>query len=166
MIHVIVADNHALHLYECVQAAGRIEELAAYPSFIAPHERDMGADRPGRTVAGAAGIRHSFEPSTRAKETVQRRWLKAVGESLGSLLHDRDNELLILVAAPRLLSRLRAALPASLLARVATEVPRDLGGVPHAQLTKRLQPTIRSVMLKQGTLPRPRSTERTRPSPA
>lgn len=149
MIHVLVADNRSIRLFEARPPQCRLEELAIFRNLaLGKHERDLQSDRPGRVVGGVSGVHHSYEPSTRPSEHVRQHWFRSVGPSLQSFLADRRSDALVLVAAPRVLSFLREGLPATLRRRVAAEVRLDLGRHPPSALTRRLLPTLRTVLRK------------------
>lgn len=146
MIHVLVADSRLLRVFEARPPECRLEEIADFRNYATGrHERDLSSDRPGRVIGGTSGIHHSYEPAVRASVYSKQRWLKSLCEPLRELLTDHRADQLMLVAAPRTLSALRASLPVELRKRVVLELPRDLSGHARGALIKRLQPTLRSI---------------------
>jgi protein required for attachment to host cells len=144
MFHVIVADSHAVRVFETGAKGERLDELVVYRNQAGKHERDVVTARPGRVVNRAAGIRQSFEPKVSARQYLMQRWLKAVGLGLPSFLASHDSEGLILVAGPRMLANLRRFLPSAVTTRIRAEIPHDLIHQPVIALRKRLQPVVRA----------------------
>ena len=147
MFLAILADNQTLRVIEVAPIGMALREVAEFRNRAAAcHERDLVTARPGRVFNRAAGTRQAYEPKTSAKQTLTRRWLKAVGVQVQSLLSERGVQALILVAAPRMLAEMRRALPASVLTQVRAQLARDLIHQPNMILRKRLQPCVRAAM--------------------
>lgn len=144
MFHVIVADSHAVRVFETNSSGAALEELVVFHNRSAnQHERDLVTARPGRVINRAAGIRQSFEPKVSAKQYLTLRWLKVTSLQLQAFLAARGSEAVILVAAPRLLAELRRHLPGGVRALIRAELARDLMHQPIIALQKRLQPSVR-----------------------
>jgi protein required for attachment to host cells len=143
---VVVADQGEARLYLLLPPAslrliGRHENPAAFL-----HDRDLKSDRPGRVYNSAAaprGRRGAMAHHATGGERTPRRQLATVfarqiaGEiktATKAKLFDR----LILIAEPRFLGTLRRALPATLRAKVAVQIAKDLMHLPSAQLRIRV----------------------------
>jgi len=100
--------------------------------------REIGSDRPGRTFESADTARHSYAPRvdwhTFEKHLFARRVVEAIKRT--EARHGIDG--LILVAPPKALGELRAALPEALHRRLKAEVHKDLTGLSEHDLMARL----------------------------
>jgi protein required for attachment to host cells len=147
VIHALVADSRAIRIFEADPSVRSLDEIAVFHNEASHgHERDLVSDRPGRTINTASGMHHAYQPRTRASEHALQMWLRTVGSAVRDLLLSRDSELLVLVASPRVLPRLRKSLPAAVRKAVAREVPLDLVHQPAAALKKRLRPALRAAV--------------------
>jgi protein required for attachment to host cells len=167
MFHVIVADGHAVRVFETDSKGAVLYELVVYRSQVGRHERDLVAARPGRVINRAAGIRQTFDPKVSAKQRLTQRWMKLVGLQLEPFLASRGSEGVILVAGPRMLADLRRLLPAETRARIRAEIARDLAHQPKVALRKRLQPVVRAAarsVLQSSIVPSRRHAVLGRPS--
>lgn len=101
------------------------------------------ADRPGRTFDRSRDEgRHAMEPDTDPKRVEKEKFAYRVAELLEQGLNDGRYGELLLVAEPRMLGHLREALPKRVRERITKEIDRDLTGLPHPDLEKRLAPEI------------------------
>ena len=100
------------------------------------HERDLTSDRPGRD-SGRGGRHHAMDAATPAKEQDEVRFAKAIAEVLESARLEGVEEF-VLVAAPRMLGRLRAALSKQVSDRVAREIDSDLTTLGEREILDRL----------------------------
>lgn len=107
------------------------------------HARDLGHDRPGRVVESVGGARHAHEP----RVDPHRRAKTAFAERLAAFLEAGDGappfDALVLVAPPRMLGDLRAALGQRAAARVVREIGKDLTRTPVARRTAYLLEALR-----------------------
>lgn len=153
MLHALVADARAVRIFEAGSAVRSIDEIAVFHNKASHgHERDLVADRAGRTIHGAARMHQAYAPRTSATEHALQVWLKAVGVAVRDLLQSRESELLVLVASPRMLARLRKSLPATVRKAVAEEVPLDLVHQPTLALKTRLRLTLRAAVRSRSTV--------------
>lgn len=147
MIHALVADGRAVRIFEAGPAVRSIEEIAVFHNDASHgHERDLAADRPGRTINAASRMRQTYEPRMSRSEHAMQLWLRTVGSDVLDILQSRESELLVLVAAPRMLARLRKALPPTVRKAVAEEVSLDLVHQPALALEARLRPALRAAV--------------------
>jgi protein required for attachment to host cells len=101
-----------------------------------PPDRDQGADAPGR-IAKGEGRRAAVEVEPR-RDRAEAAFAAAAAAALTSLAAASPPCDLILVAPPRTLNALRAAMPKRLRARVAGEVAKDLVKHSLPELTRAL----------------------------
>jgi protein required for attachment to host cells len=146
MFHVIVADAQTVRVFESEAENRGLEELAVFHNPDAKaHERDLVADRPGRTASSANKARQAYEPKGSARQYALQRWLKLIGAQLRSLLAARRTEGVALIAAPRLLAQLHGALPPRVTDLPRVELSRDFAKQPLASLERRAQPMLREL---------------------
>ena len=150
MLHVVVADNSTVRVYETIALGSALVAIAAFHNPVGKHERDMVTSRPGQVINRAAGIPQSYEPKVSARQQLTQRWLKLVGAQLQLLLTGHKSAGMILVAAPRLLAEFRRQLPTRTRALILGQLARDLTHHPVSVLTKRVQPAMRAAARAQA----------------
>jgi protein required for attachment to host cells len=122
---VVVADERDVNFYDLEtpraspQARGSLHNDGARP------DRELETDRPGRRFGGTDGSRHAVggERSTHEHESEQ--FARQVARTLDVARTRHEFDRLVLIAAPRMLGLLRAALPAPCRSVVAAEVAKD-----------------------------------------
>lgn len=143
---VVVADQGEARLYRMLPPAslrliGRHENPAAHL-----HDRDLKSDRPGRVydrAAAPASRRGAMAHHATGGERKPRRQLvtvfaRQIAAEIRAAAKVQPFDRLILVAEPRFLGTLRRALPATLRAKVAVQIAKDLTHLPGAQLRIRV----------------------------
>lgn len=90
-----------------------------------PANHEQGADRPGRVFEGSTG-RRSAVGQTDWHDQAEAAFAKDVTEALAELHRKNKVPHLVLVAAPRALANLRAAMPAAVRSITVSEVDKDL----------------------------------------
>lgn len=102
-----------------------------------PPTREHGTDRPGRSH-DRVGPGRSAVGQTDWHAQAETAFVKTVAAELERLCRAEKVSSLVLVAAPRALADLRAALPASVRERTTGEVDKDLVNHPIAEVGKLL----------------------------
>jgi protein required for attachment to host cells len=93
------------------------------------------SDRPGRVHESADTARHSLKPETKVARRVAQAFARELADRLSAKApYDR----LILVAPPRFLGELKAALPKSVAGRVILTVDKDLTRESDREIARRL----------------------------
>jgi protein required for attachment to host cells len=87
---------------------------------------DLGSDRPGRCQKGT-GRRSAFEPHTNLTDVALDHLVSEIVANLVAGVDAGECDAIVLVAPPRLLGRLRAAIPGPLAHRVVESFVLDLG---------------------------------------
>ena len=100
--------------------------------------RDIASDRPGRAFDSAGIGRHAMQPPSDPHEHEEARFLRGVAAYLEQANTEHAFDRLVLVAAPKALGTLRAALSKPLAAKVAGELNKDLTQVPVHDLGNHL----------------------------
>ncbi len=123
--------------------AGRSSPLVPVTSVEHPPStmptRELGADRPGRVHDSADVGRHAMEPRVDCHRFEKTRFAEKMAAILNKGRADGDFDELVLVAPPRTLGELRAALDKPTRASISAELNKDLTGERADQLAKRLE---------------------------
>ncbi len=101
--------------------------------------RDIQADRPGRTFDSAGEGRHAMEPRTDPHQHDEREFIRDVVDRLNGFAQRGAFERLVLVAAPRALGDMRQLMPKPLSARVVGTVAKDLTKAEPADIETHLE---------------------------
>lgn len=140
---VLVAHRSGARLFEN-RGPGKglelVQDLEHPAGKLKNHEID--SDKHGRSFDRRGAGRHAYtteqDPTTHIAAQFAR--------ELAALLEDGRNqqryEQLVLVAEPRFLGRLRAALSAQTAARVSATLDKDLGGIEARDLPKHLEEVV------------------------
>ena len=101
--------------------------------------RDIGADRPGRVHDRAGQGRHAMEPRVDWHEFEKQLFAKRVADHLNRAAKQNAYDRLVLVAPPKALGGLRAALDKQTANRVIAELDKDLTHVSDHDLPGHLE---------------------------
>ena len=112
----------------------KVEETLSQPN---EPDREIGADKPGRTHA-ADGQSASAVEQTDWHEQAEAKFLKLVAAKMEVLVREKNARRIILVAPPKALGTLRANLSADVQAAVSAEVPKDYINLPVDQIERHL----------------------------
>jgi protein required for attachment to host cells len=131
-VRVLVADESEARFYniagpgEPLELRGQVSNPKAHQ-----HDRDLKSDRPGRVFDHAPGTgrrgavaHHATGGERRPRAEEARRFARRIARELAQAQQQDRCDRLVLIAGPRFLGTLRAALRKSV--RDAVEVPRDL----------------------------------------
>lgn len=135
---VLVADGRKAVVYRN-QGDPDLPDLRVVESFThaAAATHDLGTDRPGR-VYGADGRRSAVE-ATDFHEAEETRFLHDVAGFLDGRAAERAFSALVVVAPPKVLGTLRAALPAAVLACLVAELGKDLAHCDAGEVERHLK---------------------------
>ncbi|MGC1941542.1 MAG: host attachment family protein [Pseudolabrys sp.] len=103
-----------------------------------PPTHEQGTDRPGRVFKRAATDRRSSVAATDWHEIEKHRFAHQVAAALEKLVRAKKVEAIIIVAPPRTLADLRAALHADVNSKIVAEIGKDLTKHPTADIEKHL----------------------------
>lgn len=139
---VVVADRAHAHVYETPRLGGELQRIATLGNPNARrHERDLTTYAPGRAFNRTSGVRQTYEPKTTAKEHDAAQFARVVGRTLELSLKSEHSDGVVLVAAPRMLSAIRRALPKGVTEKVVREIPKDLMHQPKRALQQHMSAT-------------------------
>lgn len=102
-----------------------------------PPNREQGTDRPGR-YPGADGVSRSAFEQTDWHQQAEKRFAAEIADTLYQMAHKQRFEDLVLIAPPKLLGDLRAALHSEVTERIVAEVPKDLTPTPVPEIARML----------------------------
>jgi protein required for attachment to host cells len=117
----------------------------ANPELVLEHEieqdnpptREQGTDRPGRKP-GNDGVSRSAIEETDWHQRAEQQFAANLAKRLYEMGHAHEYQALVVVAPPRMLGDLRAALHPEVAQRVIGEVPKDLLSHSLPELTRLL----------------------------
>jgi protein required for attachment to host cells len=104
--------------------------------------RDIGADKPGRSFDSHGQARHALGTEQEPTAHLAEQFAKQLGATLEDGRNHQRYTKLVLVAEPRFLGNLRAALSAPTAALVTASLGKDLGSVELHDLPKHLADTV------------------------
>jgi protein required for attachment to host cells len=99
--------------------------------------RELGTDRPGRKP-GTDGVSRSAIEEVDRHQQAETRFASDVASALYQMEHAHQFDELVVVAPPRMLGDLRAALHPEVEARIVAEVAKDLVSHPVPELARLL----------------------------
>lgn len=140
---VLVADGARAHFYraEDGRLVPALDHDLAVPVRAAARAAET--DRPGRAFDSAGVGRHAMEPRTTWKVHEKCLLAQAVAAELTRAVDGDDLDRLVLVAPPKVLGDLRAALDPRIARRVVAQLPKDLTHLSGSDLALRLQAALR-----------------------
>lgn len=103
---------------------------------------EMGPDAPGRSFESVGAARHSVAPRTDPERIEEQRFAGLIIERLDQAAGHSRFDKLILVAPPRMLGDLRAALTPRLTGLLAATLAKDLTKIPQARLVGHLEEVL------------------------
>lgn len=132
-----MADGSKASIYSAT-GKGRIS-LEDEQTVEHPPSRELLTDRPGRAFDRVGGGRHAIERSSDPHTRAETDFLTSLVERLDRALERRAFDTLTIVAPPRALGVLRAALPRRLAMTVIQQLKLDLTGLTKQELERHLQ---------------------------
>ncbi len=104
--------------------------------------REIGEDRPGRSYEGHGTHRSAMDPEVELTREVEHAFARSLASALASARNDHAYERLILMAEPRMLGELRAALDAHTAAAVVGSVAKDLPRASDTEVRAHLRDLV------------------------
>jgi len=142
-IKVMVADSAHLHIYSMAKPRAKLEKIATFANpFAIKHERDGGADKPGRGMSRAAGRRTALEGRTTLKQQATDQFARMVAKTASAAVRDAETTGLVLVMAPRFMALVDDHLPKTAAKKVTARIKRDLVDVPRLDLQRRVNASL------------------------
>ena len=142
-IKVMVADTAHLHVYSMAKARAKLEKIATFANpFAIKHERDAGADKPGRGMSRVAGRRTALEGRTTLKQQAADQFARMVAKTASAAVRDAETTGLVLVMAPRFMAMVDEHLPKTAAKKITVRIKRDLVDVPRLDLQRRVNASL------------------------
>jgi protein required for attachment to host cells len=142
-IKVMVSDTVHLHIYSMAKARAKLEKIATFANpFAIKHERDGGADKPGRGMSRAAGRRTALEGRTTLKQHAADQFARMVAKTASAAARDSDTTGIVLIMTPRLMSMVDEHLPKAAAKKITARIKRDLVDVPRLELQRRVNASL------------------------
>lgn len=140
IVWVVVADRQRARIFEARAEPPSLAELDDLVHLESrEHERDLGADKPGR-ISATSGGRHGLSPAHSIKEQEAVYFARQVAKYL-THAHDQHRfERIVLCASPRFLGLLRDAVPKAVHDCVTHELAKDLVHIEQADEIRRHLP--------------------------
>jgi protein required for attachment to host cells len=104
----------------------------------APPTREMGTDRPGRTVSGPGDVRSAME-QTDWHQMEEDRFVDTIAGVLARAAAADPDLQIAIVLPPKALGHLRAGMSAAVQKHVITEIPKDLTRHPIPDIARHLR---------------------------
>ena len=102
-----------------------------------PPTREQGTDRPGRKP-GTDGVSHSAVEESDRHQLAEQRFAVSIAKRLYEMGNAHEYQALVVVAPPKMLGDLRAALHPEVTQRIVGEVPKDLLSYSLTEMTRLL----------------------------
>jgi protein required for attachment to host cells len=136
---VVVADGSRGRFFELSSPSGPLTEVI---DLVAPNvrlkEADLTSDRAGFEFDSGGTGRHAMRPESSAKQAAVVAFAREVTDALNTGFDDHRYKRLVLIAPPKFLGQLRAALAPRLSALVAHSIDRDLTRLKPEEIATRL----------------------------
>jgi protein required for attachment to host cells len=140
---IVIADGANARVLEShgpAQALAPVEAMTMSGDHRANHE--ILADRPSRTHESVGPTRHAIEPATDPHRDLKRTFAEHVVDTLTARLATKSFDRFVLVAPPKTLGDLRAALTPALRAVLHAEVTKDLIKTPQNEIAAHLSDVV------------------------
>ena len=126
-IRIVVADQAEAIFYDTATLTARPAEAGRMADPAARlHDRDLGADRPGRSYESVGAARHAIQRENDPRQREAIRFAREIARTLEEARRNREFDQLIVVAGPTFLGLMRAELSPPTKACVVHEVHKDL----------------------------------------
>lgn len=132
---ILVADTARARIFEVGAQDGQLFEVGGYANPEG-HTKpsDIGRDRPPRAHESVGSTRHAKEPHTDPHDKTAQRFARGLAEVLDHGRVEHAYTRLLLVAPPRFLGQLNAALDAQVARLVVKTIGKDLSRASAAEI--------------------------------
>ncbi len=136
---ILVADSGAARLFTADSPTGPLREREDFTSPASrARDKELGADRPGRTFDSTGPGRHAKGKQESPREREAMNFARLLAERVGSARAKGELDRLIVVAAPEFLGMLRASMDAETRKRVEKELSLNLVDLKPDEIRERL----------------------------
>jgi len=144
--HTLVAvfDSAHARFFEYKPAHGRLDVvLEEVASGLHHHSRDIGTDKPGRSV-GSDGQHHSYESSSDPRKIEKHDFVQAIARAIDAAYDQHKFNALVIVAPARSIGEFRSVASENLKKSVWREVPKEFANLSDSELRQHLLPILQS----------------------
>jgi len=134
---ILVCDSQQARIFE-IAAKGRVDFLGEYGSEL-PRNREIAADRPGRTFDRAGPGRHAMEPRQDAHRQAKRNFLSEMADRLDRSCRSGDFTDLVVIAPPTALGDLRSVFSKRIQTALVQEHAKEVSGLSEPDLVDYLK---------------------------
>lgn len=148
---ILVADQIRARLFTIARPQDPLKTVA---NLVNPkgrlHDRDMGSDRPGRTIDIMGMSRHAMskQHSPTAQQAI--RFAGLIGESLAEYMRQGAFHRLVLCAPPKQLGLIREALPEHVADCLLESLNKDLGSLDVSNIRAHLMKELPTIIQPTG----------------
>ncbi len=140
---IVIADGaHARIFLNEGPGRGLTLALPKSPDVPLPPARELGTDRPGRVFESADSSRHALEPRADWHRLEKQQFAREVAHVVDRAAGDNAFDRLVLIAPPKTLGDLRAALCPASRGAIHGELAKDLTHVSYAALPAHLEDVV------------------------
>lgn len=141
---IVVADGSRARFYRLAddQRSIAATEARLESARARGKAEDLVTDRAGRAFDSAGQGRHAMEPEVTPQGREKERFQQRVAAAMRDAFNAGEVERFVLVAEPRTLGALRAALPAPVHGRVVAELAKDHTDTPLDTLFAQVRPRL------------------------
>ena len=138
--YILVADGARARLYANHGVGKGLQPVsgATHRADLHHHDRDILADRPGRTFNSVGQGRSAMEPQTEWHRFEKHKFAREMAKVLDAAAANKAFDRLILVAPPATLGDLRTELADATRKMVTAELPKDLTRHAEQELPQHL----------------------------
>lgn len=152
-IRVVVADTARAEIFEMDGAHAPLRKLSTLTNpFAARHERDLGADAPGRVVNRQGGVQHALAPRHLLKQQATEKFARLLAERITEETKRPELTGVMLVIAPRFLALVQSHLPKNAKRRIIGEVKRNLVESRRLELQRRVEAGLAAPSERTGPI--------------
>ena len=127
MFWVVVTSNAGAIIYRAENRADPLEEFESLDNLDHKlEEQDMSSDHPGRSFDSAGAGHHGMSPETDAKERAAIVFSRRLADRIEAGRMSGEFHTLVLVAAPKMLGRLREQISEATTPMVQHEIAQNL----------------------------------------
>ncbi len=149
MIAILIVDQSRACLYTTAKFG---EQLMPGLVLINPearlHEHDLGSSSPGRMYNRTSGVHQTLTTHSNFRLQAVKQFVATISATLALAISRHEFDGIVLVAAPRLLSELRAKLPHNIRSKVIGSIAKDWVKLTPSVVTKQLKVAQRNGMLR------------------
>lgn len=138
---VLVADTRHAKLFDLESPDAELRHLDSIENpYTGKHDRDIGADAPGHTMTRSGnGVRRTaLQARSSHKQHAVTQFARLLADRVTEEVRANRIDGVVMIAAPRFMSEVKAQLPGDARHRVVRELRRDLVDAPLDDLQRRV----------------------------